>query len=368
MESIEETFGRNLLYQWLQFVVLEMINDTEKFPVDALNYLVDLYQPSSLKLYVSTERSVSGNNKVAIKYTENSKDDHSVGTVEITFTANKQMSSSFHLNSILQYMYSTSCLPPRIEIGPDTDDGNMSAYGDEKNASALTGFDYFVVHPNVASACRTLETMDAVVDIVCAKQLLDFATGLEHFPNIKRRGSSLQLKLSMPQDNDDSPLMWKKAFYALGRVESLDYVHLSFASASTPFPEEGIQVWLETTESLDILNISNYCWRSLDQVARALKHNTSITELCVDGKPDGENYDKQLFEEVLCYQNFTLTLVEVDPDIDCQHYCDMNAAGRKRLLNPEATKRDAVEVFQKAINNTDTLFGLLRIRPDLWAR
>jgi hypothetical protein len=73
----------------------------------------------------------------------------------------------------------------------------------------------------------------------------------------------------------------------------------------------------------------------------------------------------QLFEEDLCYHNSTLTYVEIDPDIDCEHYCNMNAAGRKYLLNPEATKLDAVEVFQKAINNTDTLFGLLRIRPDL---
>mmetsp|Transcript_10830 Transcript_10830/g.15958 ORF Transcript_10830/g.15958 Transcript_10830/m.15958 type:complete len:589 (+) Transcript_10830:108-1874(+) len=395
LDTIEEVYGRKRLYDCLQHSRLTMMNRKELFPVDAIEYLSALYQPDCIKLILSTDRKDNDCNQVLIRYKEeeamvttddNDENVNSYKTLEITFTAHADRKDTFHLNSVLKILSrSAFTLPPLIDIRPEYGEGEFynystSLYADVEEAQELTGSEYFVVDPVISCALVNLKYFSSIVDINCPRQLIDFATGLEKMPNLEAKGgSSLILKFSSvtkERSCNDSDL-WEKAFLILSGVQSLDCVELAFDSANNiPFNEDILQHYLKRAIHLEALHVYGYHF-PLDPFANALKHNTTLTELLFYGG-DGYKYDMDVIIDVLEHYNFTLQTVETgddENDARCAYYCAMNLAGRKRLLEVAATKEDIIEVicnntprkYYPNVKVTESLFGLLLVRPDLWS-
>mmetsp|Transcript_6756 Transcript_6756/g.10692 ORF Transcript_6756/g.10692 Transcript_6756/m.10692 type:complete len:590 (+) Transcript_6756:38-1807(+) len=394
LDTFEEVYGRDKLYEWLQYSELTMINRSEPFPLDAIEYLSDLYQPDSIKLILSTNRSVDGDNTVFVNYKEettkkaggdNDVKDSIRKTFEITFSARAERTDGFHLNSVLSVLLAaSSTLPPLLEIQPEYEEGRFYNYynlcSDADKAQELKGLEYFVVDLNISSAFGELESFQSIVDVTSPKQLIDFLTGVEKFPNLKANGGvSLLLKISscVTQETNcyDSDL-WEKAFLLLSGIQALACLELAFESTiGFPVNETIIQRFMERAKSLEAIHVYGYR-RRLNPFANGLKINTSITEFLIYGG-DGYKYNIGVLLDVLKHYNFTIQYVETgdqEDDALCNYYSAMNIAGRKRLVELKATKEDVIKTLESApkkhypnITEETTLFGLLVLRPDLWA-
>lgn len=393
--TIEEVYGRDKLYEWLKFSKLTMMNRKELFPLDALEYLSALYQPDSISLILSTDRKANDANQVLVSYKEdelmvttddNDKDVKKFKTLEIIFTARGDRTDTFHLNSVLKMLLSApNTLPPLLDIRPEYGEGEFfsysnSLYSDVEEAQELKGSEYFVVDPIVSRALVHLKYFSSIVDVACPRQFIDFATGLGNMPNLKARGgASLILKISPPtqENNCNDSELWEKAFLILSGVMSLDCLELAFDPANNiPFDDRILQNFLERALYLEALHVYGYHFR-LDPFANGLKHNTTLTEFLLYGGDDYK-YDIDVIINVLKHYNFTLQTLETGDeqnDAKCAYYCAMNLAGRKRLMEVEATKEDVFEVicnstprkYYPNVKEASTLYGLLLVQPYLWS-
>eukprot|EP00547_Thalassionema_nitzschioides_P005740 CAMPEP_0194219790 /NCGR_PEP_ID=MMETSP0156-20130528/26857_1 /TAXON_ID=33649 /ORGANISM="Thalassionema nitzschioides, Strain L26-B" /LENGTH=582 /DNA_ID=CAMNT_0038949585 /DNA_START=60 /DNA_END=1805 /DNA_ORIENTATION=+ len=391
LETLEEVYGREKLREWLEYSELTMIHRSEPFPLDAIEYLSDLYQPDSIKLILSTNRNVDDSNTVSVNCKEEvikkSEDDSVWKTLEITFTARAERTDGFHLNNVLSVLLAASgIIPPLLEIQPEYEEGEFYNYcnlcSDADEAQELKGLEYFVLDPNVSCAFSNLESFRSIVDVTSPKQLVDFLNGVEKFPNLRTKGgSSLLLKISSAateesnNNNFNDSYLWEHAFKILSGLQSLDCLELAFESTiGFPVTETILQSFIETTKSVEAIHVYGYR-RRLNPFANGLKMNTSITELLIYGG-DGYTYNIGVILDVLQHHNFTLQYVETGDEGDdalCNYYCAMNVAGRKSLFELDATKEDVIEALVNApkkyyptITEEAALFGLLKLRPDLW--
>mmetsp|Transcript_18879 Transcript_18879/g.28486 ORF Transcript_18879/g.28486 Transcript_18879/m.28486 type:complete len:463 (+) Transcript_18879:65-1453(+) len=272
LETLEDVYGRDKLYDWLQYTELTMIHRREPFPLDALKYLSDLYKPDSIKLILSTNKNKEDINTVSVNYKEEvikkaggEPEESKRKTFEVTFTARAERTDEFHLNSILSILLdASSTLPPLHEIQPGYEEGEFYNYSnmrsDADKAQELKGLEYFVVEPHISCACSSLESFRSIVDVTSPNQLIDFLVGVDKFPNLKECSLLLKISSSVAREGDiDNSPLWEKAFLILSGLQSLDCLELAFESTiGFPVKETILQRFVERSKSLESIHIYGY--------------------------------------------------------------------------------------------------------------
>lgn len=358
--------SQGLQRRWFRELLLKMNWFDESFPMDLIEHLAKIYCIDEVRLHVGLKSYQTSHNEIGLRVTRQA--------LEITCPVLGHQFSNLHLSSILLAL-NNSLLIPSINVFTKQD------------FSAVTrniGIGYYFIEAPTACRLNKVKHLLLYGEIKTAQDLVHFVHSQAYFPNVKDRFISLRFS---NVTNQDHPELWISAFRMLGKLNGLACLQLdlnSLNAQSLPI-EEGLHELMEATNSLEGLILLNYRKPSLNSIAFALMKHTDIERLMVTGRT---NYDKRLLQKVVRQHLFSLEIYtdnDFNPDFGIiEHYCALNRAGRHRLLSDTTTKRDVVQVIQNAMEPsqnfeqvfmrassedsvTSTLYGLLRIRPALWA-
>lgn len=331
----------------------------DHFPVDIIEHLVSLHHCGSLALVVHQDTTRL---RPQIRFeicSSTSSYSGASALLRIVLLGNEPHFKIHHLSTLSVPLVS-------VTANIIMDDGR------EYQAGTINAF-------VMTQSLPDLRELSIMCRADTATQLDAFVGGLKHVPNVM--GPSLNLVCTFAcgcssKDDDDNYSSATNSIIASLGDTTVRNLQFWFMDA---LPHHGVAEMLRRSRTLQSLRINgNFLVDNVEVIADALKTNTSLKVLRLDF------YLRTIaaFLPIVSFHNFTLEQLDATKTVQqdsrresllllmsIRHYCDLNKAGRKSLRGVSADAQSAVLCLQQhaQVGDVQTLYGLLRFRPDLWS-